>query len=159
MLLAAEPSVLRSRLPAPARGHNFPKRLGQILTQVRPDSISTRVIFVYLGLEGLGVWVFLCLFSLFCVGFVSILFALFLFSCWIVFGVGSSFVFVFFCFLLLFFVCFCFVCFLGGFTGQVRWPKGPPHLALSPPYFICFVFLFVFVCFFFFVLFLFFFLF
>ena len=39
------------------------------------------------------------------------------------------FVFVFF---LLFFVCF--FCFFGGFKGQVRWPKGPPHLALNPPY-------------------------
>ena len=26
----------------------------------------------------------------------------------------------------------------------MRWPKGPPHLALNPPYFICFCF-FVFV--------------
>ena len=44
----------------------------------------------------------------------------------------------FFCF---FFVCFfCFV-FFGGFKGQVRWPKGPPHLALNPPYLIVFVFL------------------
>ena len=36
-------------------------------------------------------------------------------------------------FLFLFFCCFLFV-FLGGFKGQVRWPKGPPHLALNPPY-------------------------
>ena len=28
------------------------------------------------------------------------------------------------------------LCF-GGFKGQVRWPKGPPHLALNP---ICFLF-------------------
>ena len=44
---------------------------------------------------------------------------------------------VFFCFLCLFFLgvlFFCF-CFFGGFKGQVRWPKGPPHLALNPPYF------------------------
>ena len=27
-----------------------------------------------------------------------------------------------------------FVVFFGGFKGQVRWPKGPPHLALNPPY-------------------------
>ena len=27
---------------------------------------------------------------------------------------------------------FCF--FFGGLKGQVRWPKGPPHLALNPPY-------------------------
>ena len=61
------------------------------------------------------------------------------------------FVFVFFCF----FFCFLFLCFFffGGFKGQVRWPEGPPHLALNPPYFL-FVFLFfcwfllVFVCFF-----------
>ena len=61
-------------------------------------------------------------------------------------------------FLFLFFVWFCLVlfvlfvlfllfvfCFLGRFKGQVRWPKGPPHLALNPPYF-CFLLLF-FVCF------------
>ena len=24
--------------------------------------------------------------------------------------------------------------FVGGFKGQVRWPEGPPHLALHPPY-------------------------
>ena len=64
--------------------------------------------FVYLGLEGLGVLVFLCLFFFFYVGFVSVLFVLFLFSCWIVFGVGSCFVFVFFfLFCFCFFVCFC----------------------------------------------------
>ena len=38
---------------------------------------------------------------------------------------------LFFCFC--FFCCFLFV-FFGGFKGQVRWPKGPPHLALNPPY-------------------------
>ena len=120
------------------------------------------VIFVYLGLEGLGVLgvlVFLCLFFFICVGFVSVLFALFSFSCWIVFGVGSCFVlFSFFVCLLLFlfaFVCFCFFLFFGGFKGQVRWPKGPPHLALNPPYFVCFIFfvilfLFFVFCFFFF---------
>ena len=52
------------------------------------------------------------------------------------------------------FVCFfCFffflVFFVGGFKGQVRWPKGPPHLALNPPYFFCFVFAFLFFVFFF----------
>ena len=90
-----------------------------------------------------GVLVFL--FFFFRVGFVSVLFLfcllLFLFSCWIVFGVGSCFVFVF----LFFFVCFRFLfvfVFWEGFKGQVRWPKGPPHLALNPPYFICFVFCF-----------------
>ena len=64
----------------------------------------------------------------------------------------SSFVFffcLFFCFGFFFFLVFCF---FGGFKGQVRWPEGPPHLALNPPYFFsvsffcffsfCFVFLF-----------------
>ena len=36
----------------------------------------------------------------------------------------------------------CFFCFLGGFKGEVRWPEGPPHLALNPPY--CFLFFFAF---------------
>ena len=48
------------------------------------------------------------------------------------------------------FVCFGLFVFLlvflflfGGFKDQVRWPKGPPHLALNPPYFLFFfVFLF-----------------
>ena len=38
--------------------------------------------------------------------------------------------------------------FFGGFKGQVRWPKGPPHLALNPPYLFSFVFDLFFVCFF-----------
>ena len=44
------------------------------------------------------------------------------------------------CFVFFVFVVFCFVFFGGfGFKGQVRWPKGPPHLALNPPYFLfCF---------------------
>ena len=48
----------------------------------------------------------------------------------------SLFFFVFVFFLLL----FLFGVFLGGFKGQVSWwPKGPPHLALNPPYFyLCF---------------------
>ena len=64
---------------------------------------------LFLGLEGLGVFVFL-VFLVFvfgvCVAFVSVLFALFLFCCWIVFGVGSWFalVFVFFLFFLSFFL-------------------------------------------------------
>ena len=51
---------------------------------------------------------------------------------------------------LLFFLFFCFfLCFFGGLKGQVRWPEGPPHLALNPPYLfffggVCFVFLLVF---------------
>ena len=32
--------------------------------------------------------------------------------------------------LLLFFLFFCFFFVWGGLKGQVRWPKGPPHLAL-----------------------------
>ena len=35
-----------------------------------------------------------------------------------------------------FLVCFCF----WGFKGQVRWPKGPPPLALNSPYLFSFVF-------------------
>ena len=38
-------------------------------------------------------------------------------------------------FVLFLFFCFFFLVFLlGGFKGQVRWPEGPPHLALNPPY-------------------------
>ena len=36
--------------------------------------------------------------------------------------------------LFVFLVCFFVFGFFGGFKGQVRWPKGPPHLALNPPY-------------------------
>ena len=42
---------------------------------------------------------------------------------------------------------FCFCVFFGGFKGHVRWPEGPPHLALNPYLFICF-FVFVFLFFF-----------
>ena len=52
------------------------------------------LILVYLGLEGLGVFVFLVFVFRFCVGFVSVLFALFWFCCWTGFGVGSCFGFV-----------------------------------------------------------------
>ena len=52
----------------------------------------------------------------------------------------SLFVICFVCFLV-----FCFV-FLGGFKGQVRWPKGPPHLALNPPCLFFLVLVFVFFC-------------
>ena len=53
----------------------------------------------------------------------------------------------------LFVICFCcfgcFCCFVfvffGGFKGQVRWPEGPPHLALNPPYWFIFVFFFPFL--------------
>ena len=97
------------------------------------------LIFVHLGLEGLGVFVFLVFVFLFCVAFVSVLFALFL-----VLRLDVVVLLFFVVFFLLFFL----FCFFGGFKGQVRWPEGPPHLALNPPYFICFCF-FVFFCFFF----------
>ena len=45
-----------------------------------------RLLLVYLGLEGFGVFVFLVLF-LFYLGLVFVYFALFLFCCWIIFGV------------------------------------------------------------------------
>ena len=44
-----------------------------------------------------------------------------------------------------FFALFCFLCFgvfclfFGGFKGHVRWPEGPPHLALNPSFFWVFV--------------------
>ena len=41
-----------------------------------------------------------------------------------------------------------FLCFFGGCKGQVRWPEGPPHLALNPPY-LFFLFFWFFVLFFF----------
>ena len=92
--------------------------------------------FFILGLEGLGVFVFLVFVFVFCVVFVSVLFALFLlldcFWCWSLFCFSFCFLFLFFLVLVF---CFCsWFCF-GGFKGQVRWPKGPPHLALDPPYF------------------------
>ena len=50
----------------------------------------------------------------------------------------------------LFFSCFC-LFFVGGLTGEVRWPEGPPHLALNPPCFSFFLFCFLFsFCFWFF---------
>ena len=78
--------------------------------------------------------------------------ALFLvFLCFLLF---LSWFFFFCCFLLFFcfvYFVFVFVLFLfGGFKGQVRWPKGPPHLALNPPYFFVFCFFFVFFVLFFF---------
>ena len=60
-------------------------------------------------------------------------------------------VFVFFTFSFIFFCFFCcFLFFFGGFKGQVRWPEGPPQLALNPPYllFVFVVFLFLFFLFF-----------
>ena len=41
------------------------------------------------------------------------------------------------------FFSFSFLFFFGGFKGQVRWPEGPPHLALNPPYLFFFVWFFV----------------
>ena len=67
-----------------------------------------------------------------------------LFLVFFVFFTFSFSVLFFFGFFVLFFVlffCFFVFCFFGGFKGQVRWPKGPPHLALNPPYFFVFVFL------------------
>ena len=88
------------------------------------------LIIVHLGLEGLAVFVFLVFVFLCCVVFVSVLLVvllvLWLFCC------------LFFLFFVFFFVFF--VLFFGGFKGQVRWPKRPPHLALNPPYFLVFVF-------------------
>ena len=52
----------------------------------------------------------------------------------------------------LFFWLFFFGFFFWRVKGQVRWPKGPPHLALNPPYLFLLLFCFVF-CFWFFVLF------
>ena len=93
--------------------------------------------------EGLGVFVFLVFVFVFCVAFVSVLFALFLFCCWIVFGVGSCFALVF-CFFLFFFVFFVFSVFffLLFFCFQVG-PKG--HLTF--PYVFAFFCLFCFLFF------------
>ena len=106
-------------------------------------------ILVYFGFGRFRRFVFLVFVFVFCVAFVSVLFALFLFCCWIVFWYWFLFCFSFCFFVLLFFFFFFFFsfCFFGGFKGQVRWPKGPPHLALKPP-FLVFVFLFCVVLFF-----------
>ena len=93
-----------------------------------------------LGLEGLGVFVFLVLGFVFCVVFVSVLF---LFCCWIVFGVGSCFAFFFLFFCVLVFFCFLFFCFLEGLRVRRGGPKG--HLTWPPKpslfLFVLFVFL------------------
>ena len=95
---------------------------------------------VYLGLEGFGVFCVPCFCFSFWFWFCFCLFALF---CFVVGCCCFCFCFCFFCL----FFCFVFV-FFGGFKGQVRYPKGPPHLALNPPYFlvVCLVFV-VFFCF------------
>ena len=57
------------------------------------------------------------------------------------FGFCFLFVVFFGFFFVVFLVCVFLFLFFGGFKGQVRWPKGPPHLALNPPYlFFCFFF-------------------
>ena len=101
---------------------------------------------VYLCLEGLGVFVFLVFGFLFGVGFVSVCLLCFVLWLDVVVSVSVFFCVFFLCFFVLFFV------FFGGFKGQVRWPEGPPHLALNPPYFL-FLFLFFVCCFCFFVVF------
>ena len=107
-----------------------------------------------LGFEGLGVFVLLVFVFVVCVAFVSVcllcfcfvvglflvlvlVLLLFLFFLSLLFFVL---VFVLFCFffVVLFFCCFVF----WRVKGQVRWPKGPPHLALNPPYFRFFCFFF-----------------
>ena len=103
------------------------------------------------GFGGFRCFCVSCVCFCFCVAFVSVLFALFLFCCWIVFWCWFLFCFCF-CFFL-FFLCFFVLVFLflifvvlfffGGFKGQLRWPKGPPHLTLNPPYFL---FVFCFCC-------------
>ena len=90
-------------------------------------------------------------FRCFCVSCVCFSFLSCLCFCFVCFVLG--FVVGCCCFFCLFFVVFYFCLFLfvffGGFKGHVRWPEGPPHLALNPPYFICFFFFFS-VCFVFF---------
>ena len=49
---------------------------------------------------------------------------------------------VFFVLFFLSFFAFCFLLFFCGFKGQVRWPFGPPHLALNPPYLVFYLFFF-----------------
>ena len=78
------------------------------------------------------------------------LFFLFFFLFFVFFFVFFFFLF-FFCFF--FFSCFCLFVFFGGFKGQVRWPKGPPHQTLKPSLFNLFLFcffVFLFFCFLFF---------
>ena len=82
-------------------------------------------------------------FRCFCVSCVCFFLSWFCF-CFVCFVLGfvvwcCCFVFLV-CFFWLFFWLFCFLFFFGGFKGHVRWPEGPPHLALNPPYFICFCF-------------------
>ena len=50
-------------------------------------------------------------------------------------GPKPSLCFVFFVFLFVCLFIFCFLFLFEGFKGQVRWPKGPPHLVLNAPYY------------------------
>ena len=96
------------------------------------------LIVVHLGLEGLGVFVSLVFVFVFLCCFC------FCFVCFVLGLVVGCCCFVFFVFFLFFFVVWFFLfCFFGGFKGQVRWPEGPPHLALNPPYLYIFVVSFV----------------
>ena len=110
------------------------------------------ILLYILGMEGLGVFVLLvCVFVFFVL--LLLLFCLFVFvlllDCFLVL-VLVLLLFLFFCFFsFVFLFLFFLFCFFGGFKGQVRWPKGPPHLALNPPYFFVSVY-FVFCCFVFF---------
>ena len=117
---------------------------------------------LFLGLEGLGVFVFLCVSCVcfwclccFCFCFVCFVFVLLLdcFWCWFLvcfcFCFSVFFFFLFFCSCFFLFLLFLLFCFFGRFKGQVRWPKGPPHLALNPPYFLFLFFVLFFVVLFF----------
>ena len=75
-------------------------------------------------------------FRCFCVSCVCFSFLCCFCFCFVCFVIG----FVVGCCCFVFFCVFLFDVFFGGFKGQVRWPKGPPHLTLKPPYFICFCF-------------------
>ena len=98
-------------------------------------------------------WPFLLLFFLFSMFFTSsccIFFHRSSFYVLVIVSLVSGFLVFVLCYLLD--LCFLFVVlvFFGGFKGQVRWPQGPPHLALNPPYLIYFVWVcFLFVLFFF----------
>ena len=63
-------------------------------------------------------------------------------------GPKPSLCFCLFVFVLVFVVFVFFFLFLFvflRFKGQVKWPKGPPHLALNPPYFLFVFFVFFFL--------------
>ena len=93
------------------------------------------ILLYILDLEGLGVFVFLVFVFVFMCCF-CFCFVCFWFVGGLFFGVGSCFDFVFFVVLFLLFFLFFLFFFFCFFWSQVRWPKGPPHLALNPPYFL-----------------------